>query len=357
LKVVLTKTVLMIKLRQYDVFALYSLPYSTEHFLIRQMDNNITQFNSKSLQQQGFVIHPFKEDKSCPAVFIRQDKLHKNPIIHFTSNHRGTVRSIDREQYLEQVQDFIEATQQDYKKIIFSRIETVNLETGDLFQLFNTLKELYPNTFVYLFNLPGIGCWMGASPEIFVSQKGNNYETVALAGTQRNLGIPLENVFWGEKEIEEQAIVERYVEEKLQQQKVNYQKTVPYTSQAGKLLHLKTKFRFRPTSDLFKFLKVLHPTPAVCGIPKQAATDFILHHEAHKRAYYSGFLGPINIEGESNLYVNLRCMQVFKDKFALYVGGGITADSNGEKEWEETEIKSQTMADVIERIYAGSLMV
>jgi isochorismate synthase len=347
----------MIKLRQYDVFALYSLPYSTEHFLIRQMDNNITQFNSKSLQQQGFVIHPFKEDKSCPAVFIRQDKLHKNPIIHFTSNHRGTVRSIDREQYLEQVQDFIEATQQDYKKIIFSRIETVNLETGDLFQLFNTLKELYPNTFVYLFNLPGIGCWMGASPEIFVSQKRNNYETVALAGTQRNLGIPLENVFWGEKEIEEQAIVERYVEEKLQQQKVNYQKTVPYTSQAGKLLHLKTKFRFRPTSDLFNFLKVLHPTPAVCGIPKQAATDFILHHEAHKRAYYSGFLGPINIEGESNLYVNLRCMQVFKDKFALYVGGGITADSNGEKEWEETEIKSQTMADVIERIYTDSLMV
>lgn len=347
----------MIKLRQHDVFALYSLPYSAAHFLIRQIDNDIIQFNSESLQQQGFVIHPFEENKSCPAVFIRQDRLYKNPIVHFTSQHQGAVKSIDKEQYLEQVQDFITATQRDYKKIIFSRIETINLQTGDLFQLFNTLKELHENAFVYLFNLPGIGCWMGASPEVFVMQNGNNYQTVALAGTQRNLGIPLEKVAWGEKEIEEQAIVERYVEEKLQRQKVNYQKTVPYTAQAGKLLHLKTKFRFRPTTDLFNFLKILHPTPAVCGIPKQAAKDFIIEHEQHERGYYSGFLGPVNVEGTSNLFVNLRCMQVFKDKFALYVGGGITADSNAEKEWDETEIKSQTMADVIERIYTDSIMV
>ena len=341
----------MIKLRQHDVFALYSLPYSAAHFLIRQMDSNITQFNSESLQQQGFVIHPFKEDKTYPAVFIRKDKLYKNPIIEFYSNHKGSVASIDRQTYLEEVQDYIAATQQQYKKVIFSRIETIKLQTGDLFQLFKTLKEMYKNAFVYLFNLPGIGCWMGASPEVFVTQNGDTYETVALAGTQRNLGIPLENVFWGEKEIEEQAIVERYIEEKLQQQKVNYQKTSPYTSQAGKLLHLKTKFRFRPTSDLFNFFKVLHPTPAVCGIPKQAAKDFILQHEQHERGYYSGFLGPLNIENKSNLFVNLRCMQVFKDKFALYVGGGITADSIGEKEWDETEIKSQTLIDVIERVY------
>ncbi|NJN77137.1 MAG: isochorismate synthase [Saprospiraceae bacterium] len=347
----------MIKLRQHDIFALYNLPYSTEHFLIRQMDNQINEFNDKSLTKQGFVIHPFVENRYYPAVFIRKDEWYRNPTIAFYSNHKGSVKSIDRTTYLKEVQQFIRATQRQYKKVIFSRIETIKLQTGDLFQLFITLKEMYKNAFVYLFNLPGIGCWMGASPEVFVTQNGDNYETVALAGTQRNLGIPLENVFWGEKEIEEQAIVERYVEEKLQQQKVSYQKTVPYTSQAGKLLHLKTKFRFRPTSDAFNFLKVLHPTPAVCGIPKQAATDFILHHEQHERGYYSGFLGPLNIDKKSNLFVNLRCMQVFKDKFALYVGGGITADSNAEKEWDETEIKSQTMADVIERIYMDSVMV
>lgn len=347
----------MIKLRQQDVFALYSLPYSKDHSLIRQTDNTINKFDNESLQRKGFVVYPFVETQSYPAVFIRKDRSYKNPKVEFVTDQRGSVKSIDRAIYLEQVQDFIAATQERYKKIIFSRIETIHLQTEDLFQLFMTLKEMYKDAFVYLFNLPGIGCWMGASPEIFVTQKGDNYQTVALAGTQRNLGIPLENVSWGEKEIEEQAIVERYVEEKLQHQKVNYQKTTPYTSKAGKLLHLKTKFRFRPTADLFNFLKVLHPTPAVCGIPKQAAKEFIIHHEQHERGYYSGFLGPMNIEGESNLFVNLRCMQVFKDKFALYIGGGITADSDAEKEWDETEIKSQTMADVIERIYTESKIV
>ena len=346
----------MIRLKQQDIFALYSLPHSEEHFLIRQFDNHINTFNNETLQKKGFVVYPFVENKHFPAVFIKKDRLYKNPKIQFFSKHQGTVNSIDRQTYLEQVQEFIGATQQSYKKIIFSRIETIKLQTGDLYHLFDTLKQLYKNAFVYLFNLPGIGCWMGASPEAFVTQKGQNYETVALAGTQRNLGIPLKNVSWGEKEVEEQAIVERYIERKLQNEKVNYQKTVPYTSEAGKLLHLKTKFLFRPTSDLFGFLKVLHPTPAVCGIPKKSAKDFIIRKEQHERGYYSGFLGPLNIENESNLFVNLRCMQIFRAKFALYVGGGITGDSVAENEWDETEIKSQTMADVIERIYMNFVM-
>ena len=50
-------------------------------------------------------------------------------------------------------------------------------------------------------------------------------------------------------------------------------------------------------------------------------------------------------------------MQIFKDKFALYIGGGITADSNPQKEWEETEAKSQTLADVIERVYMDDMMM
>lgn len=341
----------MIQLGQKDIFALYSLPKSKDYFMIQQNDSRLSKFGVSMMNREGFLIHPFVEKASSPAVFIRKDRFYKNPVIQFFSNHKGSVQNINRSTYLNEVKGFIRATQQEFQKVIFSRIETINLQTGDLFQLFKTLKELHTNAFVYLFNLPNIGCWMGASPEVFLTQRNQNVQTVALAGTQRDLGLPLENVVWGEKEIEEQAIVERYIEATLQREKANYQKTTPYTSKAGKLLHLKTNFRFRPPNSLFRFLKALHPTPAVCGIPKQSAKDFIINNEQHDRAYYSGFLGPLNIEKQSNLFVNLRCMQVFKDKFALYIGGGITADSNAEKEWEETEIKSQTMADVIERIY------
>lgn len=347
----------MIQLRQKDIFALYSLPYSKNHYLVRQLSDNTSKFNTNSLTQSGFVIHPFVENEDSPSVFIQKDEFHKNPVIEFFSNHIGNVKSITQSTYLNQVQNFIEATRKNYQKIIFSRIETMHLQTGDLFHLFTTLKDLYKNAFVYLFNIPKIGCWMGASPEVFVSQKGRYFETVALAGTQRDLGLPLNSVDWGEKEVEEQAIVERYIEKALKAENANYQKTVPYTSRAGKLLHLKTKFRFHPPTNLYDFLQGLHPTPAVCGIPKKAAKDFIIENEKHNRSYYSGFLGPINIEEQTNLFVNLRCMQVFKDKFALYVGGGITADSNPQKEWEETEAKSQTLADVIERVYMDDMMM
>ena len=347
----------MIRLGQQDTFALYSLPYSKDHFLVRQLSENTNRFNILTLKEQGFVVHPFVETTNSPSIFIKKDRFYKNPIIEFISIHRGNVSSISRQTYLQQIQQFIKATQQKYQKIIFSRIETIHLQTGDLFHLFITLKDLYKNAFVYLFNIPDIGCWMGASPEVFVDQKGRHLETVALAGTQRDLGLPLENVVWGEKEIEEQAIVERYIEKTLKAENASYQKTVPYTSRAGKLLHLKTKFRFRPPVNLYDFLQGLHPTPAVCGIPKQTAKNFIIANEKHDRGYYCGFLGPINIEEETNLFVNLRCMQVFKDKFALYVGGGITADSNPQKEWEETEAKSQTLADVIERVYMDDMMM
>ena len=345
------------QLRQKDTFALYSLPYSENHYLIRQLGDDINKFNRESLRQSGFVIHPFVEDKSALHVFISKDEFYKNPVIEFSSKHTGNVKSITRSTYLTQVQQFIKATQTNYQKIIFSRIETINLATGDLFHLFITLKDLYKNAFVYLFNIPNIGCWMGASPEVFVKQSENYYETVALAGTQRDLGLPLENVAWGEKETEEQAIVERYVEEILKAESTNYEKTLPYTSRAGKLLHLKTKFRFSPPGNLYKFLKGLHPTPAVCGIPKEVAKDFIIENEKHERSYYAGFLGPVNIENKTNLFVNLRCMQVFKDKFAMYIGGGITADSSPQKEWEETEAKSQTLTDVIERVYMDDVMM
>lgn len=341
----------MTRLGQNHIFALYSLPYRAEHYLIRQQGSTVQGFKPSDLQREGFVVYPFQASADSPAVFITKDSFYKNPSISFFSQHEGEVKSINRQTYLRQVEEFIGATQRDFQKIIFSRIETIHLQTGDLFQLFMTLKELYPNAFVYLFNLPNIGCWMGASPEVFVNQQGGELQTVALAGTQRDLGISLESVTWGEKEIEEQAIVERYIENILQQQKVNYQKTAPYTARAGKLLHLKTKFRFQPNKNFSQFLKQLHPTPAVCGIPKKAAMQFILNHEKHDRAYYSGYLGPVNIRQETNLFVNLRCMQVFKDKFALYVGGGITADSDPVREWDETEIKSQTMADVIESLY------
>ena len=70
---------------------------------------------------------------------------------------------------------------------------------------------------------------------------------------------------------------------------------------------------------------------------------FILENEQYDREFYTGFLGELNIKRQSNLYVNLRCMQVLGNEISVYVGGGITVDNIPEKEWKETEAKSEVM--------------
>ena len=97
----------------------------------------------------------------------------------------------------------------------------------------------------------------------------------------------------------------------------------------------------------------MHPTAAVCGLPKETAKEFILKNERYKREYYSGFLGEFNIDLvsfkniQTDLFVNLRCMKITKDKAQLFIGCGITKDSIPEDEYKETVYKSMTMKKII----------
>ena len=96
-----------------------------------------------------------------------------------------------------------------------------------------------------------------------------------------------------------------------------------------------------------RMIKNLHPTPAVGGIPKREGLDFISSNEKFKREYYSGYMGDVDLLGERNLYVNLRCAQLNKESISLYVGAGITAESDAELEWGETQNKAQTILQAL----------
>ena len=93
-------------------------------------------------------------------------------------------------------------------------------------------------------------------------------------------------------------------------------------------------------------LELLHPTSAVCGTPKTEALNYITRTENYKRELYSGFLGPVNIQKETHLFVNLRCLQVTENRLLFYAGAGITEDSDPEKEWKETEHKCKTLESI-----------
>ncbi len=205
--------------------------------------------------------------------------------------------------------------------------------------------------------MPEIGTWMGASPEILVQvDKNKLFKTIALAGTQllKPKSDP-SHASWRQKEIEEQAMVKRYILNSFKSIRLReYQEVGPRTVVAGNLMHLRTDFTVNINEVPFpnlgtQMLGLLHPTSAVCGMPKEPATQFILQNEGYNRAYYSGFLGPVQIDSESHIFVNLRCMQLFEQTAYLYAGAGITAESEPEKEWQETQHKMDTMYRVIRK--------
>ena len=247
------------------------------------------------------------------------------------------------------------------KKVVFSRTKQVELPADFVVtEVFERLCEKYPNAFVSLVYLPHLDqVWLGATPETLVGvDKEGIFRTVALAGTQSALDasgqpIPPKQAPWTQKEIEEQALVGRYIISCFKKIRVReYIEEGPKTVVAGNLMHLCSDYTVDTKAINFPelgtvMLELLHPTSAVCGMPKTEALQFIQAHEHYDREFYSGFLGPVNVENETHLYVNLRCMKIQQGKATLYAGGGITEDSVPEKEWQETELKCQTMLAVL----------
>jgi isochorismate synthase len=223
----------------------------------------------------------------------------------------------------------------------------------DLVTVFIKLIRTYPTAFTYCWFHPKIGLWMGASPERLLKANKNKFFTTALAGTQPFLDT-LE-VVWETKEKEEQMFVTDFMLDNLKDLASEVTISSPYTMKAGNLLHLKTDIEgiVNENSSLEQLVSILHPTPAVCGLPQLAAKEFILQNEDYDRDYYTGFLGELNKKGftkqnlKTDLYVNLRCMQIKNQHAHLYVGCGITEGSIPEKEWKESVNKSMTMKRVL----------
>lgn len=243
-----------------------------------------------------------------------------------------------------------------FEKVVPSRYKDITItEAFDLMEAFDTLCRKHPQAMVSLVSSPETGTWLGATPELLVSVNNQNrFKTIALAGTLPfSPEIDLKSVAWTQKEIEEQALVCRYIINCFKKIRLReYEEHGPRTVVAGNVMHLKTVYEVDMTATNFPqlgsvMLKLLHPTSAVCGMPFENALQFLKNNEGYQREFYSGYLGPVQISGESHIYVNLRCMQVYKDMVRLYAGAGITIDSNPEKEFEETEIKMQNLQHLL----------
>jgi len=335
--------------------------------------------------ESGFVFAPFDEKET--AILIPEefaDYLETSFNNSETSNLSkiadpgNSENSLEKEKHVKLVQKGIDSIKnKSFKKVVLSRKEIIQIPSStkpEPIEIFRDLTEKYPEAFAYIWFHPKVGLWLGATPETLLEVKRNRFKTMSLAGTQKYEGTL--DVNWGEKEKEEQQLVTDSILEYLKPISEKIEITLPYTAKAGGLLHLKTdisgtdaEFRVSTgTGNMKKLIMALHPTPAVCGLPKGPAKKFILENENYNREFYTGFLGELNLKKTlqrsgnrknrenqayasitktSALFVNLRCMKLEDNKAVLFVGGGITKDSNPVAEWEETSNKAQTMKRVL----------
>lgn len=315
--------------------------------------------------EAGFVFSPYRINEKLPLILLKPKVYVANfseidhsifdDLTEFENEeNEEKVYIQSKENYLLKINETINAIKNgQLSKVIISR--EIQLKKGEksIGEIFIKLNNNTNNAFTYIVNLPKAGIWMGATPELLFNTNGDYCETVSLAGTQvRNADV--DEYFWSTKDIEEQAFVSRYMLDVLFNFDIHKYKTIgPETLVSGQVAHLKTSFFFSEEKIkhcLGNFIAELHPTPAVCGLPKNEADEFILKNEIHSREYYTGFLGPWRIDNKVALFVNLRCMKIVDDSYILYVGGGITAKSNPEKEWDETNQKAKTLLSVIENI-------
>lgn len=252
----------------------------------------------------------------------------------------------DQAFYHEYVQQGVTAIKKNkLDKMVAARCEPVALTTDfDAAAFFEELTLKYPLACVYFFYIKDIGCWCGATPEKLLTVEKNVLQTVALAGT-----LPIDSPDeWTDKEHDEQNMTEFFIDEAFKSLKLKgYKKSDVETITAGPLKHLRSTFSWKPKTDelhqkFSKLLALLNPTPAVCGLPQFEASIFISKNEQLERRFYSGFLG-LMLKQETQLFVNLRCMEIGKDRALLYAGAGITEDSDPDSEWKETEGKMNTL--------------
>lgn len=348
-------------------FALWSMPGKNSLELLiscNEVQLYPEQFNRLN-GQEGFVFAPYKISQNTPLILLKPDVYKKgiDEILELDIDALKTCEIsdnvfqdhfiIDKAAYLEDIRQTVDAIKNTkLSKAIVSRIIPVERKEESIGELYFQLRQQTPNAFVYVVNMPKAGLWMGATPEILLKSQDKTMETVSLAGTQPRRAT--NDYAWNTKDIEEQAFVSRYLLDVFYRFNIHpYTTRGPETLESGKVAHLVTSFQFskkKLASKLGDFIAELHPTPAVCGYPKSKADRFIPTIEKHDRRYYTGFLGPWQLNDSVRLFVNLRCMEIIPEKYMLYSGGGITARSVPEQEWEETNNKAATLLSAIEAV-------
>ena len=337
-------------LRTSENYVLFRLPNEKMGRLIVSDHTDVSEAFPSSLEQlkNSFLMFPFSLGNH-PILSISSKNLHffeldddsfRAPLKSEAQPSRPTPA------YCEAFDKFVSAVRGGaFEKLVLSRTSSCLVPLQEPLSLFLRACAENSDAMVYLFHSSETGDWMGASPELLLTGDDAQLRTVALAGTMRNRDdAPVALSEWGDKERLEQSIVVDYIRGCISCFGTLKDEWGPYPVSAGHVSHLRTDFYFFMEQERRSdFITAIHPTPAVCGLPKESSLRFILDNEGYDREYYSGFMGWTDENGKMHLYVNIRCMKLVGSMAHFFAGGGILASSDLQSEWMETEEKMATM--------------
>jgi len=249
------------------------------------------------------------------------------------------------------------------EKVVVARALDIAVAGGaDPVRLALRLREIDPQARAFLFQPSPGAAFVGAAPETLFAMAGGRFEATAVAGSAPRGATPDEDERFGRalmesgKDAEEHGIAVREIVARLS----GYVGEVetderPRLLRLARIQHLETRIRGRlgPAKDVLDIVARLHPTPAVGGVPRVEAATFLDGTEGLDRGWYAAPVGWFDGEGNGAFAPALRCALVTDGRCRLFAGAGIVRGSEPRSEWEETEVKLQSVLRALERSVPG----
>ena len=236
-------------------------------------------------------------------------------------------------------------------KVVSSREVEFTSETPyNVASILANLVDNNPNCFIFGYEKDG-RTFVGASPEILVRHRGSEILSYALAGTAPKDGPKAwtkEQLLTNTKNIVEHNIVRDRIVNTMKQ--ITPDVTVGETGimELSHLYHLRTIITAKDsTKSLVEWAKILHPTPALGGEPREKALELLQEYESHERGMYAAPFGFMKDMGDGIVVVAIRSALIMDNVLYAYAGCGVVADSDADEEYAETNNKMRTILDAL----------
>ena len=267
-------------------------------------------------------------------------------------------RTPTRDGWREQVRAAVESVERgDLQKVVLAQSLQVSLRDGlSVPDALGRLARRYPDCYRFMLSLADAGTFFGATPERLVSVRGRTVRTEALAGSTGRGDTPAEDewlaseLLESEKDRHEQQLVADAIREQLEPFASSVRTGDVSIRRLATVQHLRTSITAELDSDrhVLELVEALHPTPAVGGLPPDAALRTIRETEAFDRGWYAAPVGWVDAGGNGSFAVGIRSAVARGRLATLFAGAGIVSDSDPDREWDEVQLKYRPMLDELE---------